>query len=325
MKYLIIRLGAIGDVVHSTIISQSIHSKFPNSQIHFLTSSYISPLLSSNHYISKVIPFDLSKKDNLLYLFFLALKLRKENYDAVFNLQNSFRNYFLSFLINPKKILKRNKNRKHAVDAFFNTALDLFDNLEKPSKINLAISQDISSKINQKLKIYPRPFFVFNPGGDNDKDRQGRIWANENWQELSNQVLQKYGGTVFIVGSKTEKISHNSLKINDNVIILSGELSLEESAAVYSMADIFVSGDSGPLHIAAGFDTKIISLMGSTSPEICGAFSPLNISVSPSINCKFCGEKVCSKLEQNQIITPCMQSITTNSVMQAIAKSFGEI
>ena len=106
-KILIIRFGAIGDVVHSTIISTAIKNKYPQYKIHFLTLPFIKEMLKNDLNFEKIFEFDNSKKNNLFYLFKLGLALRKENYDVIFNLTNAFRTTFISFVANPKKVIKR--------------------------------------------------------------------------------------------------------------------------------------------------------------------------------------------------------------------------
>ena len=68
-KILIIRFGAIGDVVHSTIISTAIKNKYPQYKIHFLTLPYIKEMLKNDFNFKKIFEFDDSKKNNLLYLY----------------------------------------------------------------------------------------------------------------------------------------------------------------------------------------------------------------------------------------------------------------
>ena len=110
-KVLIIRLGAIGDVVHSTIMAQAIKNKHQNVEIHYLTADFIAPLVSFSPFVDKVFSFDMKKKNNLFYLISLGLKLRKEKYDVSFNLTNAFRNAFINFVLGAKKNVKRNSKR----------------------------------------------------------------------------------------------------------------------------------------------------------------------------------------------------------------------
>lgn len=321
MKYLIIRLGAIGDVVHSTIIAQAIKNKDKNCEVHFLTAEFIKPLIELSPFIDKVIPFDMKKSNNFFYLIKMGLKFLFERYDIIFPLSNTTRNFLMTYLACPKKVVKRNKNRVHAVDAFFNTAVDGVGELDKPGKIILNINDNLKDKISEVTENCPRPFFVFSPGGANDNARQGRIWADEYWLELGNSLTKKYGGTVFVCGSKDESEHHKIFERINNSKILSGKLSLEESAALYSCADIFFSGDSGPLHISACFDCNIVALYGSTNPVSVSPYGHNDSCIIPKTECRFCSQRVCKELKEGEKITPCMLSITPEMVMGFIEAS----
>ena len=318
MKFLIIRLGAIGDAVHSTIIAQAIKNKYPEAQIHFMTASFIKPLLECSPFIDKIIPFDLNKSNNIFYILKTGLSLLSEHYDIIFPLSNTTRNIIMTYLAAPKRIVKRNKNRVHAVDAFFNTAVDGLGELDKPKQIVLKINDELKKSVEEKIKDFPRPYFVFSPGGENDNARQGRIWADEYWIELGNKLTEKYGGTVFICGGNSEKEAHRKYETIKNSKIFTGELSLSESAALYSISDLFISGDSGPLHIAACFDTNIAALYGSTNPVSVSPYGHENSCIEPSKDCRYCGKKTCEKLKEGEKITPCMKSITPDMVLKFI-------
>jgi ADP-heptose:LPS heptosyltransferase len=319
-KILIIRLGAIGDVVHSTVIQQAIKEAHSDVQFHFLTSDFITPLLENDPNLAKPWGFDQNKKDDFFYLLSLGLKFRKEKFDAIINLSNSLRNQFMIFVATPKKIVNRSKNRVHAVDAFFNTAKEIFDDIEKPQDLKLSLSTETIASVEEKIASHSRPFFVINPGGENDSLRQGRIWSLENWTNLSNKLIEKYGGTIFIVGSKGEKEYHKELlKINSSVLF-SGELTLDESAALLSKADLFISGDSGPLHMASALGINTLGLMGSTGAIACGPYGSKGHSINPLFDCPTGCDKICLQSQEN-IYKPCIQSITPEVVLDFIEKN----
>lgn len=317
-KILIIRLGAIGDVVNSTIIAQAIKTAYPQYVIHFITASYICPLLENNPYLGKVIPVDMQRKDNIPYLIQKGLELRKEKYDYIINLTNSLRNSVLIKTAAPKHLIKRSARRVHAVDAFFNTVGDVFDNLKMPESIKLGVDKKLQARFRQELEGYPKPVVILSPGGDNDKQRQGRIWDDEYWIKLGNMLVEKYNASVLIIGSKTEAPAHKQFSQIKNSYIYSGKLSLKETAALITLCDLFISGDSGPLHLADAVGAKSIALMGSTHPRSSSPYSKNGVFIGPSISCRYCGEKRCKLLGDGEKIAPCMLSIKPEQVMKLI-------
>lgn len=320
-KILIIRLGAIGDVVHSTVIAQAIKAKYPRHKVHFITASYICQLLENNEYLDKVIPFEMKNKDNLFYLIKKGLELRKERYDYIINLTNATRNFIMIHFAAPKKLIKRNAKRVHAVDAFYNTACDALGDLPKPEMLNLGIDKEIQEKFQNELSECNRPIVILSSGGDNDLQRQGRIWVDDYWKELGNQIVEKYNAQILIIGSKTEENNHKQYSEIKNAKIYSGKLSLKETAALISICDLFISGDSGPLHLADAVGAKTIALMGSTHPRSSSAYSKNGKFIEPTIECKYCGQRKCKMITPPQKFTPCMISIKPKMVLDLIEKS----
>ena len=318
-KILIVKLGAIGDVIHTTTIQQTVKKKHPNVEICFLTANNIAPLLENDPNLLKVFAFDMKKKDNFFYLLKLGIELRKENFDTVILLQKSIRTFFLNFIINPSKVVYRSNSRIHAIDAFVNSAKEIFPDIERPSDLKLFLSEEKITAVKEKFQNYKRPFFVISPGGENDTLRQGRIWPLENWADLAKKFIHKYGGTVFVTGSKAEREYHSILSQIDNVFVISGDLKLDESAALFSLADLFIAGDSGPLHIASALDIPVLGIMGSTSPVACSPYGSKCSSVSKEFDCLHSCNKICH-VDQNSTYKPCITAISVQEVLDAIEK-----
>lgn len=318
-KILIIRLGAIGDVVHSTVIADSVRNKYPDSEIHFMTEKSISPLLQYHKNIAKVWSFDSKKKNNFFYLFILGIILRREKFDLVVNLTNAFRNQFLVFLSGAKKTAIRAKVGANAVEMFHNSMMEHMPELQIPEKLCLNFSQDLKDKIQEKIKDFQKPLVAINPGGANDGERQGRIWPIDSWAVLGDELVQKYGATVMIVGSKAEKDYHKKLSSIKNAVMFTGELALDENAALLAQCDLVISGDSGPAHIASAVGVNVISLLGSLNCHPYG--DKVFVLSAKNAPCKFCAQKQCKKLSQGEVYTPCMRAIKPLDVLELIEEN----
>ena len=314
MKILIIKLGAIGDVVHSTVIAQAIKEKYPDYEIHFLTMDFIAPLISNNRFLSKVFSYD--SDANWYKILKLGLSLHKEKYDIIFNLTNSLKQIVLAVMASGK-IYKRSKKRIHAVDSFYNTALTAFPELKKPAALDLGVNKNIKERLMKNFAAENHPIIIFSPGGDSDNSRQGRTWSDEYWIELGNMFVQEYNAKIIIIGSKNEQTTHQKFSVIKNSSVLSGRLSLEETAALLSYADLIISGDSGPLHIADAVGAKTVAIMGSTSPSASCPYSVNGCYIEPQISCKYCGLKKCN-IQQGENAKPCMLSIKPDMVMNFV-------
>lgn len=317
-KVLIIKLGATGDVIHSTMLAQCIKKADPNCIVHFMTSDFITPLLKNNPDIDKVIWFTGHRRNDYPYLIFKGLSLAFERYDMVFPLSNSIRNYIMMAFMFPKKIIKKSGTRVHAVDLFYNTAVKAFGEIEKPKSLRLFIREDLKNEIKDRYKDLPRPWIIFNVGGANDLDRQGRIWPDEYWKELGQKLKKQYGGTIFVCGSEKEIELHEKFK--SIATVLTGKLTLEESSALYAVSDLFISGDSGPLHIASGLNINVIGIMGSMPKEVVRPYCEKGYVIEPKIECSGCQQKACKLLKEGENFTPCMKSIQVCDILNLIAE-----
>lgn len=316
-KILVIRLGAIGDVVFTTIIPYAVKLMYPDCEIHYLVPNGIHKLLESNPSIDKVFTWERSKRKSLKYLISVARQLRREKYDAIFNLNNTLRCFLLSAFAMQKKIISKQSTGGHWVDDAFFAAKKVFPKLEKPNRLFLSVKPEAANKIKEDICNFPRPYIMIAPGGDTSKNRAGRSWNINSWKKLSQMIIKEYGGTVIVCGSDSEKELHSALEGN-GIVVLSGKYDLAESSALLSMADLMISGDTGPLHIAAAHNVKTLALLGSTSPEKIRPYGENGHWISSDFECKYCWKKKCKYVQEGE--TPCMNSLKASNVMEKIKK-----
>jgi ADP-heptose:LPS heptosyltransferase len=263
-KILIIKLGAIGDVVHTTVIQQVIKEKYPDCEIHFLTSDLIAPLLQNDPNLAKVYGFESDKKDNLLYLIQLGLKFRKEKFDIIINLQNSLRNKFFIKIANPKIVASRSKQRVHAIDAFFNTAKEFFDEIERPENLQLFISGETLKKIEKKIENYKKPIINNKPRRRAQQRRQGRIWRVDfgvlsQTTCLKNIPVQSSSS----VQKKKEATTRRLLDI-PGAVLFSESCLWKKVLSVLKKLICLISGTQDRFHMASALNVTTLGIMGST-------------------------------------------------------------
>lgn len=321
-KILVIRTGAIGDVVQTAMLVHAIKNANPHTEIHYLSSTLVEFMLKQDFAIDKVITlnpkFKLFSKDTLN----LAKILKEQHYDLAVNLQPSLKIRVLIFLAGIKKELIYKKDYKlHAVTNFYKTALKAFPDMKEEKDLKIYLSQNAKAKAKDRLKDFKRPFVVINAGGVFSK-RQGRTYSIEKWIELGNKIQDKYNGTIILNGAKEDKDFLSPLDNIKNSINYIGELSLEDSCAVISQADLMISGDSGPLHIATALGVKSIGLYGSMPVNRTGCYSN-GINIASKKECAPCNKRKCKYLKNtDKIYTPCMEAITVEEIMDRVNKFF---
>ncbi len=318
-KILIIRLGAIGDVVHTTNLFRSIKKQNPNIEIHYLTRELIKPLLVADKDLDKVITINPAFKAFSSYTREFAKQLKAENYDLVINLQPSLKVKALIFLAGIKNKLVYKKSFKfHAVTNFWKTGLKAFPEMEELKNLNLYLPEDAIENAKNRLKDYKRPFIVISAGGVYAK-RQGRTYPVEKWVELGKKIQEKYNGTVILNGAKEDKEILSPLNEIPNTLNFIGELSLVDSCAVISQSDLMLSGDSGPLHIATALGVNSIGLYGSMPAERTGCYCS-GINIVSTKECVPCNKRKCKYLKKSKkLFAPCMEEIDVNLIMDKIS------
>ncbi len=317
-KILIIRIGAIGDVVHTSMAYHAIKESNPDTEIHYLTT-IDKRLLENDLAISKVWSIDYKFKPFSKDTFEFANQLKSENFDAVINLQPSFKTRFLCFLAGIKKQYTYKKNNKiHAVNNYWQTAKEAFPNIKIYPKLNITLAENVCEQMKKVVEQYSHPLIIFNAGNIFAK-RQGRTYPIKKWIELGNKIQQKYNSTIIITGVKEDEKMLKSLERIPNSVSFVDKLTLEENSALIKNCDLLISGDSGPLHIANALGVKTIGLFGSMPAKRTGIYSNGEIIISKK-ECVPCNSRKCKYLRGSvDLYAPCMKMITTDEIMEKVS------
>lgn len=317
-KILIIRAGAIGDVVHTSNLFRSIKQAYPQVSIHYLTSGSIKPLLSADPDIEKVHTIDENFKLFSNYTKELANTLKEEKYDLAINLQPSFKIKGLIFLAGIKKqLVYKKKAKMHAVTNFWCTGIKTFPQMKELKDLKLYLPKENLENAKERVKDFKRPIIIISAGNVFAK-RQGRAYPVDKWVELGNALQKKYDGTVILNGARVDKEVLAPLNAIKNSVNYVGELPLIDSCAVIAQADLMLSGDSGPLHIATALGVKSVGLYGSMPIERTGCYSN-GINIVSSMECAPCNKRKCKFLKKTKkVYAPCMENISVDEIIEKI-------
>lgn len=319
-KVLIIRLGAIGDVVHTTNLYRAIKQSYPNVEIHYMTTKTQACFLENDPDISKVIVIS---KDDLKIAQSRALAgvLKKENYNLAINLQPNIKSAYLLFCAGIKKQLNYKKTFSlHAVENFYRTAKNYFKDINLPKNMTLYISEEAKNYAETEFENLPRPIIAFNAGGINSP-RQGRTYPIGKWLELGLAVQEKFGGSIILTGSKEDAEALNVLQSLPNSHFYVGKTTIEQNAAIIGKCDLMISGDSGPLHIATALGVPSIGLYGSMPIERTGTYGQNCVSLKSDLKCVPCNRRKCKYLKGNdKVYAPCMEAIEVKDIISECEK-----
>ena len=320
-KVLIIRTGAIGDVIHTTNTFRAIKDAHPEVEIHYLTSINESMLVYDKNLAKVWVIESENFKPFSKYTMEFAKKLKAEKFDVAINLQPSFKTRLLVELAKIKTHFNyKKKSKLHAVQNYWETAKKAFPDIKNYSDLKMYLNPEVSEKMHTELSKYKRPLVVLNAGHVFAK-RQGRTYPVEKWIELGNKIQEKYDGTILITGVKVDEEILKPLEQIKNSVSFVSKLSLDENSALIKNSDILISGDSGPLHIASALGVKALGLFGSMPIERTGPCGEnCSVVVSP-MECAPCNHIKCKYLKgTGELYSPCMKMIEVENIMVEVDK-----
>ena len=305
MKILIELPTWLGDCVMATPAIENIVNFHNDVEITFI-GSFVSIEAMKNHPKSiKTVIFD--KKYGFLYRSAKSLG----SFDAFFSFRSSFRSKILKFLISAKKKYQFDKNKyqhRHQVEKyndFINDSLNINSN---PGKLQL-YTQDQSTEVAHK------PILGINPGASYGSAKR---WYPKEFAKVVAKLSVEYD--IIIFGGPGEKdiasdIEKSLIKSGlTNYQNLAGNTTIPELISRISNLDLFITGDSGPMHVAAAFQVPTVAIFGPTrDKETSQWMNDKSIIVKKNLDCQPCMKRTCPLQHHD-----CMNLIKAIDVLKAV-------
>jgi lipopolysaccharide heptosyltransferase II len=333
-RILIFNVNWLGDVLFSTAAIRNIRYNFPDSFIACIMPSRCYHILRDNPHLNEIIIFD--EKDRhrsaLSKLKFVQF-LKRKRFDTVFLLHRSFSRALIcrlagirerigyytkkrGFLL-TKNIIAPDPNTLHRIDYYLNiiekAGLKVEDRY--PEFFIGEGEERFAAEFLKKDGVGKEDFLVgINPGGNWLPKR----WPKEYWAKLADALIRDFSAKVVITGSPTDVSLAKEIMalMKEKPIMSCGIFNLKQLGALYKKMNLFITADTGPLHIANAVGTKkIIALFGPTSAEITGPYPLKNIvMLQKDVGCKIpCYIVDCSD-------NRCMKAITPDEVLGEVRK-----
>ena len=145
-----------------------------------------------------------------------------------------------------------------------------------------------------------------------------RKWSLDNFVELGKRLLEDSEITVVLTGSPEEQEACKDLALKidpDRVINFAGKTTFKELITLYTLSDLLVTNDSGPVHFASTTNIPVIALFGPENPIIFGPMSPHAKVISLGLACSPC-VSVFNQKKSSCTDNQCMKQITVEMVIQ---------
>lgn len=339
MNRILIRgVNWIGDAVMSTPAVKAVRKAFPDSKISLLVKPSIAPIFEMNPNINEIILYE-DKFKGFMGKLRLSKKLKKRQFSKAILLQNAFDAALITFLgriperigysrdgrgfLLTKPITFNNNDRKiHHIDYYLNLLRYAGVQAENsPPWIYLSINERMSAR--NTLSDLKMPILGINPGAAYGSAKR---WPPERFAEAASWFMSETNGGIVIFGGPSEvKMSDEIYKKLKNqrsgkletekIINLAGKISVRELIALISECDIFITNDSGPMHIAYAVGTPLVAIFGSTSPKLTGPVGSGNVVIRADASCSPCFKRTCKNNDMK-----CMHAISSDDVYFGIKK-----
>jgi len=315
-KILILRFGAIGDIVHSTELYRSIKRQHPEISIHYAAFKIPSMNIQNDPDLDRVW---VAKGKSYKQLWKLAKELRKEKFDLFINLQPGIKTRIFSIMLGmPRTITYRKTFKLHAVENFWQTGKKYFKDMQLNKNLKLFIDKEIKNRVSDMLDK-KGVVIGFNMGVS--PTRQGRRWPQDYWRELARLLLNKYNCEIILTGSESDReFSEPLLEISPKIKSFCGKTSIEENTALLSLCDLVISGDTGPLHIATAVGIPSIGLYGAAPVSRTGPYGENCTAVFSDRACVPCNRRKCRYMTKGELYSPCMVDVKPVQVLEAAEK-----
>ncbi len=353
-RLLVIRLDLIGDLVLSMTVVRALKRTYPGVEIDLLALPSSAPIISDDPDLTQVIPYDPNiwrrpkaffQARNWRNTFQIVRRLRSRHYDIAVSV---FGNWaaMLAVVSGAKRRVGFGREsypgfmtdsvpgghwgsgeRLHEVDYCLKLARAAGVAVSDEDRVpHLYVSQKTRSELDSLLDNLgikrDRPLIACHVASNNG---QSKRWPLLYWTRLLDRLVSEWGAQVVLTGAPGDLplVERILERMEQKAFNLVGKTSLSQLAALFQRADVMISGDSGPMHIADALDTPLIAIHGPTDPAQFGPVGPAATVLKSGIWCSPC-YNVKGPADCRFYTTQCMKNITPAQVFGVVEAKLRE-
>jgi heptosyltransferase I len=285
-RFLVVRLGSLGDIVHTFPAVAGLHDSFRRAEIIWLTHPRWLNLVASSGLASEIWPVD---SRNLASVRQTIAKIRAQYWDAAIDYQGLWKSALLPFLAGvPKRIgFSSETIRELGVPILYTDRVHSRANHIADQNGELSLRAGAQSAVGPvKLQVSETDrkrvcsdltaagidrYVVLSPGGG----WRSKCWPAERFGELCRKIRDELNVRCAINYGPGEENLASAVKSasgNAEPVLYDGELG--QLMALLQGAQCIVGGDTGPLHLAVALGTKAVAIFGPTNPNRNGPYPP---------------------------------------------------
>ena len=323
-RFLIVRLGSLGDVIHGIPVAAALRERYPFARIDWMVDPRYVELLGLVRGLNAAIPVNPRRRPRALMATLRGM--RRVRYTAAIDLQGLLKSAVLARLAGAWQTI--GLTREHLREPMART---FYTDMADPGAHTHVVFKNLS--LLKPLGIREaRPSFPLaipdSPAVDAARDaagadeyaliNPGAAWPNKRWPaerfgDLASSLRESSGlRSLVLWGPGEERLASSVVDASRGAAVLSPPTTIVDLFALAARARLVVSGDTGPLHIAAATGTPVVALFGPTLTERNGPWLPDDITVSRTGQCKCLYQRRC------RIGKPCINDIELREVLDAV-------
>ena len=334
-KILVINLMHLGDLMLVTPILRTLRANFPESHIALVADLKLADVVRLNKNLDECIFLDKKGVDDSFFgIMKFAMKLREKKFDLVINLHRNERASAIAAFSGGKKIVGYskpgfslffekifpNKNPvKHQIHSHFDVlreavGIEKFDD----NGLEMWIEPAVEEKIDQVWKEN------FSPEDRVIALNIGASWMTKRWLDdyfavCADHFIEKNYSIIFLGGEMDRSIveaCRGKMKFKDSerLKIFTGKMSLAELGAVLSRCVLFISTDSGPMHVGVAMNVPIVTMFGASPVLGFYPYDEKDFSIKTPEYCHPCNLHECPR--QGDYKLACMKNIRPEVVIK---------
>jgi heptosyltransferase-1 len=302
-RFLVVRLGSLGDLVHTLPAVSAIRRAHPDAEIDWLVDAVHVDFLSLVPILSSVVVL----RDRTASAWLAArMELRARRYDAALDFQGLIKSAALARLSGAGRVIgfDRRALREGAAALLYTERVEVGEGRHVIHK-NLHLASAVGAKTDTldfpirtvesaalaalRARGVDR-FALINPGA---------AWPNKRWPaasfgEIAARLRDRHRlGSVVLWGPGEQSLATEIVGASNGAAVEAPPTTLQDLVGLSRAASLMVSGDTGPAHIAAAVGTPVVSLFGPTDPQRNGPWDSRDVAIGRYDRCDCHYERVC--------------------------------
>jgi len=317
----------IGDAILSLPALASVHKSYPAAEIWVAASEWTQGIFLSLDFVKGTIP--LSHRNSYKSIHEDAQELKKQSFDIGILFTNSFGSALLfalakipqrwgyardgrHLLLTKRVEISALEAPKHHIHYYLSLISRLGMETEPPH-LDFPLNDDARTQAGVLLRSLPvnmhKTIIMLSPGASYGPAKR---WPASSFSRLATELQQKHDAEILIIGSGTDQEIAAAVAepMSKKPIDLTGKTTLLQLAGAISLSNLFITNDSGPMHLANALKIPVVAIFGPTDPRITGPFQSPSKVLKGQVSCWPCSYRVCPFEHQ------CMTQISPERVLE---------